>query len=527
MKRAGLASSAPRWAVAAASLLVLAACGGGGDDDPAGGGDSAVPASARAEDDALVLISRQDPGNWDITQTSNSFLQLWLPNNVLETLLVLDENGEPQPKLAESWEVSNDGLQYTFHLREGVTFHNGDPLTAADVAFSIQAFKDSPNAARNAPMRAVQSVEAVDDTTALVTLSAPSQGFLRGLGGVSGVVMSEAAFGDIATKPVGTGPYSFESYQADQGIKLAAYDGYWGEKPAIKDVDVRFMTDATQALNSLKAGETDAYPFLGSETWERVDTEGFRDTFDVAVEDTGGEVMYIAFNTREAPYDDKAFRQAVAHAFDRQAYADVFAAPWGIETTCTFATADSPLFVAAADDDCPFGYAPDEVSGLLGDAGLADTPVELTTITDIGNLTPPGDVLRAELEAAGVTVEDNAMAFAQYSEQVLSGAPPQFGVTPMFTPRGMDQFVCADPASPPWHSFCNAEVTNLIAQADAAQTPEQETDLLNQAMEILQDEAVVVPVLAVKNVGIFHPDLAGSSAPEVFMEVNLAGLSWS
>lgn len=526
MKNRSSVSTFTRLAgVVAACVLLLTACGG--DGDPGSGTDGGVvPESARAEENELVLISSQDPGNWDITQTANSFLWLWLPNNVLETLLVFDDEGEAQPKLAESWEVSEDALQYTFHLREGVTFHNGDPLTAADVAFSFQTFKDSPNAALNTPWKSVASIDAVDDVTLSVTLSQPSQRFFRGLGGVSGTVLSQAAFGEIATKPVGTGPYSFERYQADSGVTLSAYEAYWGDAPAISEVDVRFMPDASAALNSLKAGETDAYPFLGVEMWERVDTEGFRDRFNVPVEDAGGQVMYVAFNTREAPYDDKALREAIVHAIQRQPYADAFAAPWGISTTCTFATPDSPLFVPDDDDDCPYPYEPETTSSLLADAGLADTALELSTITDVGNLTPPGDVLRAQLDTAGVKVDDDARAFAQYAEQVFSGTPPQFGVTPMFTPRGMEQFVCTDPANAPWHSYCNPDLSALIDQADAAASPEQEADLLGQAMQILKDDAVVVPILSTRNVGIFHPDIEGSTSPEVFMEVNLSALSW-
>jgi peptide/nickel transport system substrate-binding protein len=521
----------PAAVVALACATLLGACGGDSSNDngsPAaksGGSSKAtqVAVSPREQQDKLVVISRQDPGNWDITVTSNTFLWLWIPNNVMETLLVFDEDGKPQPKLAESWKVNDARTRYTFKLRSGVKFHNGDPLTADDVVFSLNTFRESPNAARSAPLGAVESVKALDESTVQVDLSHPSQQFFRELGGISGGVLSKRAFGQIKTKPVGTGPYEFSDYKPDSGFKLTAFPDYWGTAPKITEADVKIIPDATAALNALKAGEIDVYPFVGEETWERLDTQGFRDSYNVIVNESG-QVMYVGFNTRVAPYDNQKARQAIAGALDRQAYADVFNAPWGMETTCTFATADQPWFVPADEDDCPYPFDAGSVKSNLEAAGAGDATFKVSSITDIANLGPPADILRAELQAAGVKTQNDAMAFAQFAEKVLGKG--EFGVTVINTPRTIEQFNCPDPEVVPWNSYCSAKVTKLLEDADRASTEQERIDLIGQANDQILDDAVIIPILTSKNVNVLHPDLAGDAESDVMIELNLQKLSW-
>lgn len=164
-----------------------------------------------------------------------------------------------QPALAESWTVSPDQLTWTFRLRDGVTWHDGSPFTADDVVYSYRRIIDE-KLSNVDKFSAVTDVTAPDPSTVVVRVKEPTPNLLTNLGGFKGMAIvsrRNVESGEIATRPMGTGPFSFASQRSGDSITLAANPNYWGGAPKIPGVTYRFISEPSTALSALQAGEVD------------------------------------------------------------------------------------------------------------------------------------------------------------------------------------------------------------------------------------------------------------------------------
>ena len=183
-------------------LSVAAACGGGGGG---GGTQSNTPPGT------LEVGLEAEPPELD-PNLSSAYVDRQVMASIYDRLVDIDENGEIVPMLAESYEVSDDGLEYTFKLRQGVQFHDGEPFDAEAVKFNLERYQEE-DSVRSTEIEPVESVEAVDDSTVRVTLERPFAPFLAVLTDRAGIMVSpkavEAGGGRVSKKPVGTGPFEF------------------------------------------------------------------------------------------------------------------------------------------------------------------------------------------------------------------------------------------------------------------------------------------------------------------------------
>lgn len=510
---------------AALVACLAAACSNAGTSSEATSTTPSASESATQElsesRDKLVLIAADDPGTLDYVTSNLTALALWIPDNVIEPLLILGQDGDLTPGLAETWDVDDAQTTYTFHLRDA-SFSDGSPVTAADVVYSMNAMKDSPVGLNKGPYAAVEDIVADDDKTVTVTLSRPSRAFIEGMASIAGSVQPEAAAGSIETKPVGTGPYKVKEYVPDNHLVFEANPNYWGDKPAISEIEVRFVNDGTSALNALKAGEADGYPYLGQELWERMTKEGLDTSMALETYPQGGSVFFLNFNSTQSPSDNVDFRRALVKSMDRQQFVDLFNAPWGIVPTCDLVGPDK-----ASMDGCVDTYDVEAAKAQLAASGVGDTPVELTSVTDIGNLVGPSDLAVSFFEAAGADVTRTQLDLARFSQVVFSGDPPQYGVTVMTTEYNLTQMAsCPDPAKVGWKTYCDADITKMLEDADRATSEEERDELLAAAQQKLQEDAVIVPIMASKGAGLLSKDLKGWTAPRVVVAIHLASLHW-
>lgn len=500
-------------------LGLVAACGHG-----SGGEDStraSVADSPRKAENRLVLIAADDPGTLDYVTSNLTALSLWIPDNVVEPLLTMNADGQLAPGLAETWDVTDDQKQYTFHLRNA-SFSNGEPVTAADAVYSMNAMKASPVSLNKGPYAAVDSISATSDNVVTVTLTRPSRAFIDGMATTAGAVQPKSAAASLASKPVGSGPYVVKDYVPDNHLVFSRNPQYWGSPPAIPEIEVRFVNDATAALNALKAGEADAYPYVGQELWERMTKEGLDKAMNLQTYPQGGSVFFLNFNSTKDPSNNEKYRHALVKSIDRQQFVDLFNAPWGIVATCDLVGADDASTEGCVDTfDLP--AAKDELQA----SGAASTPIEFTSVTDIGNLVGPADLAVSAFQSAGATVQRSQLDLARYSQVVFSGTPPQYGVTVMSTEYNLTQMAsCPDPAKVGWKTYCNAEITKLLADADAATTDADREALLIKAQTKLQQDAVIVPLMTSKGVGLLNKQLQGWVNPSVSVAIHLASLHW-
>lgn len=259
-----------------------------------------------------------------------------LLQQVYEGLTVWGEDNKPQPGVAESWTVSDDGRTYTFKLRKGVKFHNGDPVTADDVKWSIERACDpalasatvatylndivGAEAMYTGKAKSVEGVKVIDPETVSITIDKARPYFLGKMTFLCTAVVSKKAakLGKEISTPaemVGTGPYKIESYTPEQEVTLVPNPDYYLGAPKIARIVRPVIKDAATRLNKYKAGEIDLVQL------ERQDVEGL--TADPKLKDQikffdRPALWYVAMNVRHKPFDDKRVRQAIAMAIDRE-----------------------------------------------------------------------------------------------------------------------------------------------------------------------------------------------------------------
>ncbi|MGC5629588.1 ABC transporter substrate-binding protein [Georgenia sp. Z1344] len=403
-------------AVAAAALLVLAACGGGGesvDVDGESGSDGSGGSGSSGE--VLVAAIAGEPDQLDPHSTT-SYFSFQILENVFDTLVEPDENLEMQPALAESWETSEDQLTWTFQLREGVTWHDGSEFTADDVAYSFNRIIDEELAA-SWRFAAVESVTATDDLTVEIQVSAPSPNLLASIGGYKGVAIVQeenASSGDIATDPIGTGPFSFETYSSGQAVELAANPDYFGGEPAIGGVEFQFIAEASTALAALRSGEihwTDNVPP------QQVETLSGEDALEIG-QVGSNDYWYLALNQGNEPWDQVEARQAIAYAIDREAITE--ATMFGAATVNQTAIPESSSWFT---EYTTYSHDPDRALELFDEIGVdpASLTIDLMVTSEYPETVTAAQIISSQLEEVGITTTINTLDFGTWLSEQTEG----------------------------------------------------------------------------------------------------------
>ena len=401
-----------------------------------------------------------------------------LYSNVFEGLTRFAEDGSVQPGLAERWEISGEGTLYTFHLRPGVTFHDGTAMDAEDVKFTLdRARADDSQNAQKALFAGISEVRVVDPQTVEVQLAAPDGGFLFNMAWGDAVIVAPESIEGIKQAPVGTGPFRFDAWVQGDRIELVRNPDYWGTAPALERATFRFISDPTAAFSAMMAQDIDA--FAGFPAPENLPMFDADPRFQVLVGSTEGETI-LAMNNREAPFTDPRVREAVAHAIDRQAIID--GAMFGLGTP--IGTHFAPHNPDYTDLTSLSAHDPERARALLAEAGLADG--FSTTL----KLPPPsyarrgGEIVAAQLRAVGIETEITTLEWAQWLEEVFRAG--DFGLTVISHTEPMDINIYARPDY--YFGYDSAEFRALIDELTATTDPAARSDLLRRAQErIAQD----------------------------------------
>ena len=294
------------------SMLFLVACGGSGDKKE--GGD----AGASTGKDTLVIAQGADAKSLD-PHASNDNPSSRIRVQIYDRLMDLDDNGVPQPMLAESWERPDDKT-IIFHLRKGVKFHNGDEMKASDVKFSLERALAAPEVSHI--LTGINGVEVLDDYTVKVTTEKPMAAILNNLAHTTIAILSEKATKEAGDKfgqnPVGSGPYKFVSWQSGDRVTLEAFPEYWQGEAPIKNVVFRNIVEETNRTIGLETGELDIiYDIQGMDKNKLKDDDRF-----VVIEGPQVSMTYLGFNMKKAPYDNPKVREAISYAIDQKPIID-------------------------------------------------------------------------------------------------------------------------------------------------------------------------------------------------------------
>jgi peptide/nickel transport system substrate-binding protein len=392
------------------AMLAFAAAGCGGDDDEATDAGATTEASEE-QGGTLVFAGAADPVLLDGALVSDGE-SIRAITQMFETLVALKPGTtEPEPGLATEWEANEDGTTWTFQIREGVTFHDGEPLNAEAVCANFDRWYNFPAPLQNpsasyywqvvfggfantdpesgAPEESLfESCEASGEYTVDLNLTRPSATLIPALSqqafsiaspkaleefnadagtvDADGVFRPEGTFG--TEHPIGTGPFKFESWTRNDRLVLVRNDDYWGDKAILDQLILRPIADNAARLQALQTGEIQGYDLV-----EPQDVETIEGDENLQILDRPAfNVAYVGFNISKAPLDNPEVRKAVAHGLDREAVVTNFYAGRGVVATQFM----PPEVVGYADDVPTYDYNPEEAKRILQEAGLT-LPVEL------------------------------------------------------------------------------------------------------------------------------------------------------
>ena len=434
---------------------------------------------AQAKSD-IVVAMQLEPPHLDPTSAAAGAIDSVLYSNVFEGLTRFGSDGSVNPGLAASWEISEDGTVYTFHLNEGVKFHDGSAMDAEDVKFSLDRARaeDSANA-QKALFKGITDVTVVDPMTVKVTLDGPNGNFLFNMAWGDAVIVAPESIENIKTNPVGTGAFKFTNWVQGDKIDLEKNADYWGTPAKLDKVTFKFISDPTAAFAAVMAEDVNA--FVGFPAPENLPQFEADARFQVLVGSTEGETI-LSTNNKMPPFDNVKVREAVAHAIDRQAIIDGAMFGYGTPIGTHFAP-HNPDYV---DLTGMSAYDPDLSKKLLAEAGFPDG--FKTTL----KLPPPsyarrgGEIIAAQLRAVGIETEISNLEWAQWLEQVFRGK--DFGLTIVSHTEPFDIGIYARPDY--YFQYDNPAFQQLMTDLNATTDPAKRSEILKEAQTMIAKDYV-------------------------------------
>ncbi|MBP7243145.1 ABC transporter substrate-binding protein [Amaricoccus sp.] len=452
-----------------------------------------------AASNEIVVGMQLEPPHLDPTAGAAAAIDEVVYANVFEGLTRVGPDGRVGPGLAESWEEAPDGLSWVFHLRDGVTFHDGVAFTAEDVAFSFDRARGEGSInAQKQLFDGINDVIAIDDTTVEIGLDAPKGDLLSNLAWGDAVIVSPATADTNKTNPVGTGPFRFSNWVQGDRIELVKNPDYWGEPAKLDKVTFKFISDPTAAFAAMMAGDVDAFPvFPAPENLAQFQADP---RFSVIVGTTEGETI-LAMNNARQPFDDIRVRRAVAKAIDRQAIVDGAMFGYGTPIGSHFAP-HHPAYVDLTGENA---YDIEGAKALLAAAGYPDGFE--TTLA----LPPPpyarrgGEIVQAQLRAIGIEAEIVNMEWAQWLEQVFGNK--DFGMTIVSHTEPMDIGIYARPDY--YFGSRDPVMVALVAGLAGMSDEADRNAVLGAMQERVAEQSVAVFLFQLAKTGVADARLRG------------------
>jgi peptide/nickel transport system substrate-binding protein len=493
-------------AVLLAGSLSLTACNAGAG--------STVAAAAHKDNVNVALTG--EPVNLDFTKTAGAAIPQALMSNVYEGLVKIDQTGKIQPLLAESWSLSPDRKVYTFKLRQGAKFSNGEAFTASDVKFSIERVKSEAwVSSLKTKMNVVDSVNVISDAEVVVTLKQPSNAWLFNMGTLVGAMFDPSGVADLASKAVGTGPFAIKAWNRGQSIDLAARDDYWGEKPKVKTASLRYFTDAVATTNALRTGDVDVvYNMQSPELLSAFSTDK---KFQVLEGTSNGEIV-LSMNNKVAPFNDPRVRQAVLYAIDRQAVVDTAWNGYGTLVGGPVPPTD-PYY---EDLNGLFPHNPEKARQLLKDAGAENLDITFTIPTR-PYATAVSEIVVSQLAEVGIKAKIESAEFpAVWLDKVFTKHNYQMSV--VLAVESRDVLTMFN--NPDYYlGYDNSKIKDLAASADAADEAGY-VDGMKKVVRTIAEDAAADVLFLFPNIVVAKEGITDFPANSVTEALDLTAVRW-
>lgn len=452
----------------ASDQMIVAYSEGGKTLDPAEANDVTSDTFVLSAYDQLVTYGRQEVDGKPTAKTD-----------------------EIVPMLAVSWDASADNTSYTFHLRDDVKFHSGKAMTSADVVASFEHIKSSTSASFLYGMAGIDKVTATDPKTVVISLTAPNHLFLQILPmySFSIIDMDEATKNGgsawLGKNAAGSGPYKIDSWDPATEATISRNDDYWGEKPALSTVNMKFIGEASNRVQLLTKGEVDVALEVPAKDVATLET-----TDGITVDSrASNKILYFAMNNAVAPFDNEKVRQAISYAIPYDKLINDVMKGQASPMRSSVASS-TPGFTDAGNT---YKYDLDKAKSLLAEAGMADGfTFDFTLGGGFDDWKDDAVLIQAELAKIGVTMNIKSMARPQFLEALAGNNvqsyisrwtsfvnDPGYHLGLLMTSKGTSNYM----------NFHNAKVDSLWEQAAHEPSQDARNKLYGEAQEVISQQS--------------------------------------
>ena len=470
---------------------------------------------AQNRKDSMVLGMTLEPTGLDPTTSAAASIAEVVLYNIFETLTKINADGSVTPLLAESWDVSPDLKTYTFRLRKGVKFQNGEPFNAQTVKFSFERAGGEKSTNKDKRTFANIGVQVIDDYTVVMLNKEIDPDFPFVIGQATAIIVEPKSVDTNAAKPVGTGPYKLDSYNKGASLTLSKWDGFRNPGQAkLNRITFRFISDPAAQAASLLAGDVDAFPRAATRVVAQFKNNP---QFQVILAGSRAKTI-LAINNAKKPLDDVRVRRAILAAIDRKSViegaADGFGTPIGSHYV--------PGAAGYVDTTGVNPFDIEKAKKLLAEAGVK-TPLELTM-----TLPPPpyarqgGEVIVAQLAKIGIVVKVQNVEWAQWLSGTYGNKNYDLSIVSHVEPFDLGNYAKTDY----YWGYQSKAFTTLFDKIKNTGNATERNKLLGDAQKLLATDAAngflfqpQFPTIAKKNVKGLWKELP------IFAN-DLSALSW-
>ena len=478
--------------------------------------------TAPAVPQELTLNFRLGPTQLD-PQIENSSSGQRALDSMFDKLVDLDDELNVVPQLAHDWEISDDGLDYTFYLEEGVTFHDGTPFNADAVKFTFERILDPEfGSPFLGDYSMIDSIDVVDDLTVVFHLQYPHGPFVRRLGVGQASIISPTAVEqwgeDFANHAVGTGPFKLEEYVPNERVVLVRNEDYWQGPPPLEKIVFTFIGEEQSRISALLAGDTDFEETVPPSMVPLVEADP-----NMVIE-RGPTLMpeWFGFNVEAPPVDDPLVRKAFAYAIDMDTIIEEVFLGVGVRSTQPVAPA-----VFGYDDSIePIPYDPAKARELLAEAGWEDTDgdglvdkdgqplkVELL-LMPLTEIQRQGEAAQSYLADVGVEMSIRVEDWGAFLADVAAGNTQMF-VLGQENPMGdadmtlMGCFHSSNIDMSNMFRYSSAEFDSLVEQERREMDQEKRLALMQEAIRLVMDDMPLIPTFVRENLMAHNKSVKG------------------
>ncbi len=430
----------------------------------------------------LIVCQPAEPPGLDPTANTAAAIDRVVFSNIYEGLIKVNSKGEFIPGLATRWEVSTDGLIYTFHLRKGVRFHNGESFNARVAKWNIERAKGEGTVNPHPEyFKGITSLTTPDDFTLVATLGEVDALFIAHMAEGDAVMLPMQGYENTKSNPVGTGPFKFSKWVRGDRVEMVKFAGYWNpELPYLDKVTFKFIGDASAQIAALKAGDLDVIGYIAAP--ESAMTLSKDNRFKVFAGTSTGEVI-MSTNNKAAPFDNKLVRQAVAYAIDRQTVVDLVMFGYGTPIGSHWSPS-TPYYVDLTDK---FAYNPEMAKSLLTQAGYPngfDATIKLPAIYSYSKRA--GEVIADMLAKVNIRLKIEIVEWGQWIERIFK--KKEFQLTMIGHVEAWDIGIYANPEY--YFQYDSQEFRDAYARALKAPNEVEKARWFGKCQEIIAEDAV-------------------------------------